>query len=147
MNNSLKLKSLTAIILLLVFLNTTVRAQDESIEKQVTFGFSLGANASLIASFNSSSMQGASSGSYYNHPIVSFNGGFTADVKLTKVLLLQTGLLYNGKGGKNDPFINRLHYLEIPLIVAKKFKIGNASFSAGGGGYVGSLLKAMQTCI
>jgi hypothetical protein len=102
----------------------------------------------LKAGFNLANIYTSNNGSYDNaNSLPSFHAGFMADLPLGKLLSVQPGLLFNGKGAKVESgktsdvlyYKNSIHpyYIEIPVNLIANIPLvdGESKFFIGAGPY------------
>jgi hypothetical protein len=117
-------------------------------QAQVSFGIKAGFSAANISS-KSEASDGTSGKKADTKMIPAFHGGVIVDIALDEQLSLQPGLFFSQKGSKetiltfteggNQVEVNataRLNYLELPVNLLYKQKIGSGKLVAGLGPYV-----------
>lgn len=62
--------------------------------------------------------------------------GITVDIPLAEEFYIGTGLLYSGKGGKDDGVKTNLSYLQVPINFLFKPEVGTGKLNLGVGPYV-----------
>lgn len=100
---------------------------------QAKFGIVAGPNFSSATTKNTVGNSGKETGDL----IVGLRAGVTADLPLADEFFIGTGLLYSGRGNKdNDNFKTHLSYLQIPINFLFKPEVGNGFLNLGAGPYV-----------
>lgn len=67
--------------------------------------------------------------------LTSIRAGITADIPLAEEFYIGTGLLYSGKGGKNNGVKTTLSYLQVPVNFLFKPEVGTGKLNLGVGPY------------
>lgn len=97
---------------------------------QTKFGIVVGPNFSSATTKNSV----VNSGKETSDLIAGFRGGVTVDLPLAEEFYIGTGLLYDGKGGKNkdnSDFKTTLSYLQLPVNFLFKPEVGAGKLNLG----------------
>jgi len=68
--------------------------------------------------------------------LTNVRAGITVDIPLAEEFYIGTGLLYSGKGGKNDGVKTNLSYLQVPINFLFKPEVGTGKLNLGVGPYV-----------
>ena len=80
--------------------------------------------------------------------VLRFQVGFVAEIPLAGPIGIETGVIYNGYGAKNDFLVDtdvRLDYIQVPLLLKLRAEVGELSLFLHGGPYASLAIGGKTT--